>query len=220
MNNAPGFIFDMDGTLVDSMPFHTRSWQLLLAERGIEMSAQEIERRNHGILPEVVRKMLGGQLEDSEVIAIGERKEVLYRQIYRPQLQLLPGCRAFLQAAHRLGLPMALATMANRVNVAFTLDGLGIRDYFEVVVGEEDVQQGKPSPQVFLKAAQGLQRSPEDCIVFEDSRSGLQAAERAGMRVVLVNASLESLPTGTGAAVLLRAENYLNLKPDQFIEND
>jgi HAD superfamily hydrolase (TIGR01509 family) len=201
------------------MPFHTRSWQLLLAERGVQMSAQEIERRNHGILPEVVRKMLGEQLSDSEAAALGEQKEALFRQIYRPQLQLLPGCRAFLEAARQLSIPMALATMANRVNVAFTLDGLGIRDYFETLVGEEDVQQGKPSAEVFLKAAQGLQRSPEDCLVFEDSRSGVQAAQRAGMRVVLVNASLESLTPGTGAVVLLCVENYLNLKPDQFIRN-
>ena len=219
MKNSPGFIFDMDGTLVDSMPFHTRSWQLLLAERGIQMSAGEIERRNHGILPEVVRKMLGAQLSDAEVTAIGEQKEALFRQIFGPHLQLLPGCRAFLEATRQLDIPMALATMANRVNVDFTLDGLGIRDYFRILVGEEDVQQGKPSPEVFLKAAQGLQRSPEECIVFEDSHSGLRAAQRAGMRVVLINTSLDSPLPGSSAAVLHCAENYLELAPDQFIRN-
>jgi beta-phosphoglucomutase family hydrolase len=220
MKNDIGFIFDMDGTLVDSMPYHIRSWQQLLAERGIQMSAQEIERRNHGILPEVISKMLGEQLPAAEVVAIGERKEELYRDLYRPHLEPLAGCRAFLQAANQLGVPMAVATMANRVNVSFILDGMEIRDYFKIVVGEEDVQHGKPSPEVFQFAAQGLRLLPENCIVFEDSLSGVQAAQRAGMRVVFINTSLKALPTNTRAPVLICTDNYINLKPEELIESE
>ena len=217
MTNATGFIFDMDGTLVDNMPYHVRSWQQLLAELGVKMTGQEIERRNQGILPEVIKKMLGNQLSDGEVVAIGDRKEELYREIYRPHLQLLDGCQAFLEQANLLRVPMAVATMANRVNVAFVLDGLGIRDYFEIVIGEEDVRQGKPSPEAFLLAAQGLQLPPENCIVFEDSLSGEEAAQRAGMKVVFLSTSLNASSFTANPSILLITEDYENLRPENLL---
>ena len=217
MTNATGFIYDMDGTLVDNMPYHIRAWQQLLAELGVKMTGQEIERRNRGILPEVITKMLGNQLSDGEVVAIGERKEGLYREIYRPHLQLLDGCQAFLEQANLLRVPMAVATMANRVNVAFVLDGLGIRDYFEIVIGEEDVRQGKPSPEVFLLAAQGLQLPPENCIVFEDSLSGVEAAQRAGMKVDFLSTSLNASNLTASPSILQITDNYKNLCPENLL---
>jgi beta-phosphoglucomutase family hydrolase len=214
MKNSSGFIFDMDGTLVDSMPYHTLSWQQLLGELGVKMTGEEIERRNHGILPEVIRNLLGDQLTQSEVVAIGERKEELYRAIYNPHLQLLTGCQEFLEQAYQLDVAMAVATMANNVNVAFVLDGLEIRDYFKVVIGEEDVQRGKPSPESFLFAAQGLQLPPENCIVFEDSLAGVEAAQRAGMKVVFLSTTLNGSNLPANPSILQVAGDYENLDPE------
>jgi len=217
MTNATGFIFDMDGTLVDNMPYHVRSWQQLLAELGVKMTRQEIENRNRGILPEVIRNMLGDQLSETEVAAIGERKEELYRKIYCPHLQLLAGCQAFLDQSYLLHVPMAVATMANRVNVAFVLDGLGIRDLFRIVIGEEDVREGKPSPEAFLLAAQGLQLPPENCIVFEDSLSGVEAAQRAGMKVVFLSTSLSASNLNANPPILQITDDYEKLRPENLL---
>ena len=216
MTNVTGFIFDMDGTLVDNMPYHTRSWQQLLTELGVKMTGLEIESRNRGILPEVIRNMLGDQLSDTEAAAIGERKEELYRKIYYPHLQLLAGCQAFLDQSYLLRVPMAVATMANRVNVAFVLDGLGIRDLFRIVIGEEDVREGKPSPEAFLLAAQGLQLPPENCIVFEDSLSGVEAAQRAGMKVVFLSTSLSASNLNASPPILQITDDYENLRPENL----
>jgi beta-phosphoglucomutase len=217
MTKATGFIFDMDGTLVDNMPYHTISWQHLLAEMGVNMSGQEIERRNHGTLPEVIRIMLGDQLSEAEVVTIGERKEQLYRAIYCPHLQLLAGCQEFLEQANLLRVPMAVATMANHVNVAFVLDGLGIRDYFKIVIGEEDVRQGKPSPEAFYLAAQGLQLPSENCIVFEDSLSGVEAAQRAGMKVVFLSTSLNASNLTASPSILQITDDYEELSPEKLL---
>ena len=217
MTDSTGFIFDMDGTLVDNMPYHTLSWQQLLAELGVKMTGQEIERRNHGTLPEVIRNILGDQLSEAEVVAIGERKEELYRAIYSPHLQLLVGCQEFLEQANLLCIPMAVATMANRVNVAFVVDGLGIRDYFKIVIGEEDVRQGKPSPEAFYLAAQGLQLPPENCIVFEDSLSGVEAAQRAGMKVVFLSTSLNASNLTASPSILQITEDYEDLSPEKLL---
>jgi len=217
MTDSTGFIFDMDGTLVDNMPYHTLSWQQLLAELGVKMTGQEIERRNHGTLPEVIRNILGDQLSEAEVAAIGERKEELYRAIYCPHLQLLVGCQEFLEQANLLHIPMAVATMANRVNVAFVVDGLGIRDYFKIVIGEEDVRQGKPSPEAFYLAAQGLQLPPENCIVFEDSLSGVEAAQRAGMKVVFLSTSLSASNLNANPSILQISGDYEDLRPEKIL---
>ena len=214
MKNSSGFIFDMDGTLVDNMPYHTLSWQRLLGELGVTMTWEEIERRNHGILPEVIRNLLGDQLSHAEVVAIGERKEELYRAIYCPHLHLLAGCRDFLEQAKHFGVPMAVATMANNVNVAFVLDGLEIRDYFESIIGEEHVQQGKPSPEAFLLAAQGLQLPPENCIIFEDSLAGVEAAQRAGMKVVFLSTTLDASNLAASPSILRITDDYENLCPE------
>jgi len=214
MKNSSGFIFDMDGTLVDNMPYHTLSWQRLLGELGVTMTREEIELRNHGILPEVIRNLLGDQLSQAEVVAIGERKEELYRAIYCTHLQLLAGCQDFLEQANNLGVPMAVATMANNVNVAFVLDGLEIRDYFEIVIGEEHVQQGKPSPEAFLLASQGLQLPPENCIVFEDSLAGVEAAQRAGMKVVFLSTTLDASNLAASPSILRIIDDYEDLCPE------
>lgn len=217
MTETLGFIFDMDGTLVDNMPYHLLAWQQLLAGMHIHMSFQEIDRRNHGTISEVIRNLLGDQLSEDQVLELGLRKEDLYRQLYHPHMRLRTGCDRFLQQAQAKGIPTALATMADRVNIDFILDGLGIRDYFCVVVGADQISRGKPDPEVFLTAAQAMHLLPENCIVFEDSPSGLAAAERAGMRVVYLAGSSDQHDLPSSPAVLRVTSDYFELDPDRLI---
>lgn len=181
------FIFDMDGTLVDNMSFHERTWLELLAGCGVAVTADEFHRRASGRTnPDILREFLGDRLAEHEVAEWTERKEALYREAYRPHLRAIAGLPGFLESARLLGVPLAVATSGTPGNVEFVLDGLRIGALFATVVTGDEVTRGKPDPEMFLTAAERLEVEPASCVVFEDSRAGVEAAIRAGMRVVVL----------------------------------
>jgi len=180
-------IFDMDGTIVDNARYHTQGWLELFAELGVEMTADELHLLIGGRTTEgVVRQIFGDHISNGEVRKYSERKEALYRAIYRPHLRPVEGLDEFLSEARCLGIPMAVATSAGMENIKFVLGGLGIESYFAVVVGADEVEHGKTGPEMFLVTAQRLDVSPERCLVFEDSLAGIEAARHAGMRTIVV----------------------------------
>jgi HAD superfamily hydrolase (TIGR01509 family) len=157
--------------------------------------------------------MLGDNLSDGQVRAYASRKESIYRELYRPHLQPLPGLRAFLEKSQKLGVPMALATSADEQNVALVLDGLDLRRYFSVIVAARDIQHSKPHPQVFLLAADRLGLAPADCVVFEDSQAGAESARRAGMRLVLITTSLDGQALAEICGVEIAVKDFTRLDP-------
>jgi beta-phosphoglucomutase len=177
-------IFDMDGTLIDNMDFHRRAFFAFLKKHGINVTDEEYERKNQGTITEIIPRFFGSHLSESQIVALGEEKEDLYREMYGPYLKPIKGLREFLEDAARKGIKMALATMGDRKNVRFTLEGLGIAEYFSAVVSGEEVRLGKPNPEVFLLAAAKLSVPPDECMAFEDSFSGIRSAISAGMRTV------------------------------------
>ena len=209
-NQTRALIFDMDGTLVDNMGFHHRTWIEWAHREGLPGSNEEIWSQTHGTIREIVRRLFPDE-DDATRFARGERKEALYRELYRPHLRLIPGLSAILESAQKLTLPMAVATAGDRTNINFTLDGLDVRSYFDAVIGAEEVQHGKPNPEVFLKAAQKLGVTPENCLVFEDSTVGAEAAQRAGMPCIVVNAMSPREEFGDALHVLHFARDYNDL---------
>jgi beta-phosphoglucomutase family hydrolase len=199
---SPGLalIFDMDGVVIDSNPLHRESWVEFNRRHGVvtteEMLARMYGRRND----EIVRDFFGDSLSSEEVAARGAAKEELYRQMLEGRLEeaLTPGVRPFLQEYS--GAPKALATNAEPANVNFLLDRAVLRQYFEVVVSGDQVQNPKPHPEIYLKAADLLDVPPANCIVFEDSHVGVEAALAAGMTVVGVCTTHGDLP-GTAITV-------------------
>ena len=179
-------IFDMDGTLVDNMPFHRQTWLEWARREGLNLSKEESMAQTHGTIFEIVRRFFPDKTEE-ERREIGARKEALYREIYAPHLRLLPGLDDLLEWTRATQMPVALATAGDKTNIDFTLDGLGIRPFFRAIVGSEDVTHGKPHPEVFLLAAQKLGIAPEKCLVFEDSPAGVEAARGAGMKCIALN---------------------------------
>lgn len=178
-------IFDMDGTLVDSMPYHDQSWDLFLKEHQIEIDKETFDRDyHHGTLEEVMARLFPHLDSAAACSAIGQRKEALFRELYAPHLDCLPGLRNFLNAAYAQNIPIGLATMGDQNNIDFTLDGLSITHFFEATTGGDQVQQGKPHPEIFLQTAQKLKVNPQLCLAFEDTRSGIASAQAAGMEVV------------------------------------
>jgi beta-phosphoglucomutase len=174
-------LFDLDGTLVDNMEFHTDAWIALCARRGLPMARERFlldfaGRKNEEILAE-----LWPSLDAAGAHAVALEKEALYRSLYRPHLEALPGLLAFLDALEAKGLALAVATAAPPENWSLVLDGLGLRKRFRAVVGAADVKRGKPFPDLFLAAAQAVGAEPGECVAFEDAVLGVQAAVAAGM---------------------------------------
>lgn len=185
------FIFDMDGTLADSMPFHEQAWNALMPELGVKVDRDEFFRWSAGLTNrEIFPRLLGRALADDELQTLSGRKEALYRQLYTPHCAPLRGAVDFLRATERAGILRAVGTAAPPENVTLVLDGLDLRRYFQAVVGGADIRHGKPDPEVFLIAADRLRVRPADCVVFEDAPAGVEAARRAGMQCVVVTTTL------------------------------
>ncbi|MFN8942727.1 MAG: HAD family hydrolase [Acidobacteriota bacterium] len=179
-------IFDMDGVLVDSMPFHIRAWEQYLRTRG--QNPETLLERMHGKHnDELVREVFGRDLPIEEVKQMGAEKEALYRELIRQQLeaQLLPGLRDFLRETRLF--PKAVASNAEAANVDFVLEHANLRSFFKYALDGGMVRRGKPDPEIYLLAAEMLGAAPEQCIVFEDSQTGIDAALAAGMRVAAIN---------------------------------
>ena len=176
-------VFDLDGVIVDSMPLHTEAWRVYL--NGLGIACDDIERRMHGRRnDEIVADFIGRGLGAEVVFEHGARKERLYREMMQPHLEamLVNGVSAFL--ARHAETPKAVGSNADPANVEFILDGALLRRYFRVIVDGMQVKFPKPAPDVYLRAANELGVEPANCIVFEDSPAGVQAARAAGTRVV------------------------------------
>jgi beta-phosphoglucomutase len=214
MFRTRAFIFDMDGTMVDNMEFHTQSWLELFTTLGVQLDAEEFQRQTSGkTTGETLRQIIGPHLSDDEIVALSERKESLYRNLYGPHLKPVAGLISFLDAARRLDIPMAVATSAGRGNIQFVLDGLGVTSYFKVIAGGEDVQHSKPHPEMFLIAAQRLGTRPEHCLVFEDSLAGIEAARRAGMKAIVVTTTLGTQDIKDRDTVKQVIQDFTSLDP-------
>lgn len=179
-------IFDLDGTLVDNMSAHTDAWTALCARRGVEMPRERFLLDFAGRKNEEIIADLWPDLGAREAAALAGEKEALYRELYRPRLQPLPGLVAFLDALAAAGVPLAIASAAPEANRALVLDGLGLRPRFATVIGPEGARRGKPFPDIFLAAAGALQVDPARCVAFEDALLGVEAAQAAGMQTAAV----------------------------------
>jgi beta-phosphoglucomutase family hydrolase len=193
MPKIRALILDMDGVIIDSNPWHRIAWEEYNRSLGVE-TTEEMQRRMYGKRnEELIREFFGGYLGDAEIAAHGRAKEVLYREMMKPHLNdaLVPGVREFLDR-HR-DLALAVATNAEAANVDFVLDETGLRSFFRVVIDGHQVLNPKPHPEIYLQVADALGIPPAECVVFEDSHTGVEAALAAGMRVVGISTTHEEL---------------------------
>lgn len=181
-------VFDMDGTMIDSMPFHRLSWIDFAALHGIDMEIDELMRRTTGRNgAECMSELFGRPIARDEAWRLVREKEVLYRQAFAPpHFREVAGFTAFAALARALGFKLGVGTAGDAHNIAFALGHLALPEPPHAVVGGDEGLPGKPEPAIFLEVAQRLGVAPEHCIVFEDAPLGIEAARRAGMRAVAV----------------------------------
>jgi beta-phosphoglucomutase family hydrolase len=178
-----GVLWDMDGVLVDTGEFHYQSWAAVLPDYGIEFS-REFFRETFGMNNRGILSLLLGEKLTPELLAeIGQRKEQWFRDAVRGQARPLPGVLEWLQRLRETGFRQGVASSAPPANISTLVDGLGLRDYFDVLASGVDLP-GKPEPALFLKVARLLEVLPEHCIVVEDAVAGVEAAKRAGMKCI------------------------------------
>ena len=148
-----GFIFDMDGTLIDNMRYHTSAWRVLLEENDIAFDERKFLVETAGKTNREILPTIFGDLTDERFSELALRKEDLYREIYLPHRKPLAGLTDLLETARGLGVGLAVATAASPRNLEFILDGLELREYFTALTTADDVKRGKPDPDTFIISA-------------------------------------------------------------------
>lgn len=213
MNEAKGVIWDLDGVIVDTAPFHFQAWKKALQEMGLPFSQEEFAlifgRRNR----DVIARLVGKPLSTEEMKRISARKEALFREALKGKVKALPGALFWLKELRKRGFRQALATSAPRENMEMIVGGLGIEGFFQEIVLPDEVSVGKPDPEIFLLAAKALQLSPARCIVIEDAVAGVEAAKRAEMRCIAV---ATTHPREALAEADMVVDSLDDLAPDAF----
>ena len=204
--------------MLDNMAIHMQIWYEYLSSVGVELEKAHFYKFAAGRTnAEILRELLSPNLSQSAIEEHSSKKEELYRLRYRPILKPVPGLPEFLAAARQLAIPMAVASSAGCENIQFHLDGLEAEDYFSALVGSEDVRNGKPDPEIFLQAASRLGVAVGECLVFEDTPAGLEAAARAGMRAIAVTTTYPAERLAKNPVVLRVVPDYTVLRPADLL---
>jgi beta-phosphoglucomutase family hydrolase len=181
------FLFDLNGTMINDMPYHVKAWHRIVTNLGSTLSIEQVKQECYGKNEEVLERIFPGRFTEEEKTAIGLEKEKQYRVEFKPHLKLIKGLDHLLKKTYERGIKMAIGSAAIAPNIDFVLDGLQIRKYFEAIVGADDVTHSKPNPETFTKCAELLGIDYKDCLVFEDAPKGVEAAQNAGMDCVVIN---------------------------------
>jgi beta-phosphoglucomutase family hydrolase len=183
-------LFDMDGVIVDNLPYHVEAWLLFCERNGIPLTKQVFYKELNGMnSKDTFEWFYKKEMTRAEVEVLEEEKELLYREFYAEHRKPAKGLLTFLHDLRSRGIKTALATSAGPGNIDFIVDGLGIRDQFDAIIGGAEVTKGKPDPEIYLKAAALVGVSPADCIVIEDSLQGIASGQAAGASVVGITTS-------------------------------
>jgi HAD superfamily hydrolase (TIGR01509 family) len=183
-------VFDLDGTLVDNMAWHTQAFDVCLARRGRDPLSMEWRRRIDGKRNSEIFPMLFDRpMTSQEIRALEEEKEGMYRTLSRGGLRPLPGAEMLIDRLRKDGIRVAVATSAPALNVEHTLREIGLARSIDVIARGDQVPHGKPAPDVFLHAAKLLDVPPSACLAFEDAPIGVAAAKAAGMHCIAITST-------------------------------
>ncbi|WGT63039.1 HAD family hydrolase [Variovorax paradoxus] len=217
-DKVEAFIFDMDGTMIDSMPWHARSWVEFVARHGLKLDVTDILARTTGRTgTECMRELFERELSDAECQTLVHEKEEIYRAMFSDNFTEVAGFTAFAKAAVARGLKVAVGTAGDKHNIEFAMSRLKMDPLPLAIVGGDEGFAGKPTPEIFLEAARRIGVAPERCIVFEDAPFGIAAARRGGMRAVAV-CSTHTAAELAGPHVIAAVRDYDELAHSNFLE--
>lgn len=207
-------IFDMDGVMIDSNPFHLAKWIDLLEQHGIPFDRRTLPKQLFGMRNDAALRFFFGRISKRRRHELSEELEATFRKAFKPHARPLPGLVKLIRECKRAGIPMAVASSAMVKNIEFIVDVLKLRKYFTCLVSGDHVKHPKPHPEIYLKAARKLRVKPEECLAFEDSFVGIESAKRAGMVCVGIGStfSLAELRRKTHADLVVKGFGQLSVK--------
>lgn len=182
----------MDGVLVNNTPVHVEAFGIFCRRYGVEGWQEKLSGAYGMGNDDIMRRILPAELIQTKGLpALAAEKEAIYREIYAPRIQPVAGLRMLLDRLKEAGIVCAVGSSGPRDNINFVLDRCGISDCFDAIVDGEQVSHCKPDPEIYLTASVELGLRPSECLVFEDARAGIEAAQRAGVgRIVALATTL------------------------------
>ena len=209
---AKAFIFDLNGTMINDMPYHIGAWHQQLTALGSTLSLEEVKHQCYGKNDELLERVFPGKFSMQEKLSIGANKEALYRVEFKPHLKLIEGLEHFIVKAFEKNIKMGIGSAAITLNIDFVIDHTQIRKYFDAIVSADDVSISKPHPETFLKCAAQLGYAPSDCIVFEDTPKGVLCAQSAGMKTIVIKGMHQEAEFADFDNILFFIEDYTHLE--------
>lgn len=184
MNRISAVIFDMDGVIVHSNPVHKVILQKFCKKRGKELTDKQLREKVYGRTNQDWIPNVFGDISNDTIEAYADEKEQMFRDVFEPKKHVVPGFIEFLDQLDEAKIKKVVATSAPAENADYILSELGVADRFEAVLNSSHVTKSKPDPEPYLKAATAVGVNPKDCVIFEDSISGVESGLAAGAKVV------------------------------------
>ncbi|RAJ32206.1 HAD family hydrolase [Pedobacter cryoconitis] len=197
MNNEIAVIFDMDGVICHTNPYHSLAFREFFSARNLNPTDEDFAAHMFGKSNSyILSHFLGRPIAGEELLQMENEKESLFREIYAAHIEPIDGIMEFIIDLQLNKVKLGVATSAPYANLDLILSEVPIREKLGSIMASEDVKKHKPDPEVYLTSARNLGVMPEQCLVFEDSYSGISAALNAGMRVagVLTSHTIAELP--------------------------
>ncbi len=185
-NKYKAFLFDLNGTMIDDMPYHIKAWHRILNGLGAGISMERMKEECYGKNHELLERIFPGRFTLEEKNRMSLEKEKQYQKEFRTELKLIKGLDDLLQRSQDAGIKMAIGSAAIMFNIEFVIDGLHIRHYFDALVSADEVTNSKPDPETWLTCARRLGIAPNECLVFEDAPKGVESSANAGMDCVVI----------------------------------
>ena len=208
-----GIIFDMDGTIVDSIPYHYEAWKKFFNEKKIADFSKKLDtfKDKGGSTLDFMRSIYGNLYSKKELKKIIEEKEIVFRRISKGKIKPISGFIEFLNFIKSKNIFVGLASNAIKKNVSMIINELEIYDHFDSIICGDEVIDGKPNPEMFNETIDRFNIDKSECLIFEDSLEGVSAAKNSGIKVIGITSS-NSKKVLTDAGCNISISDYLNFK--------
>lgn len=203
-----GIIFDMDGTIVDSLPYHHEAWKIFFNENQVENFSDKLKDYKGGGTLDLMKAVYGNKYSLKDLKSMSDEKEVIFREIYKGKINPIEGFKKFLIDIKSKHILVGLASNAVRKNVSLIINELNIFNDFDSIICGDEVNNGKPNPEMFNKTINRFNIKKDECLIFEDSLEGVKAAKNSGIKVIGISSSTSD-KTLIDAGSIKTISNYI-----------